>query len=89
MPGVAGICSGLLIEELLGFAVEMVAECMGTEVSWKFLGWIGAGTALVLTWGRADWEIDEWRSMILGFVVVVTGICLVVGGLMHLGGSTV
>ena len=75
-----------MMGELLGFVLEIicgVAEMLGDTFVQKTLGWIGVGTALLLTWGRVNWEIDEWRSILLGGVVMMVGGGLLLAGFLH------
>ena len=71
-----------MTEEILSFVFEVAAECLSSEIIPKILGGIGVFTALVFTWGRADWRMEECRSIILGTVVTVVGLAVAAGSLM-------
>ncbi len=68
-----------MIEEIIDFVVTAAIEVLldGELIKWG-LGAVGVLTAWTFSWGRASWDYDEWRSVLLGGVVTA---CLGGGGL--------
>lgn len=51
----------------LGAILEGMAQCFPSS----FFGWIGRRTALGLTFGRVDWDTEDWRAVTTGVIVLV------------------
>lgn len=75
--------------ELILYLLEAIAE-IGTlfekaerNVFGNCIGWIGLLVANVFTWGRVDWETDDWRSIALGLVTLAGMLALVAKGCVH------
>lgn len=66
-----------MIEEFIEGAIEVTAEILFSgDMIAKGLGWIGAGLAWVLSFGRSDWEADDWQALVTGglTMMVVAGV---------------
>lgn len=80
--------------ELIVYLLEAIAE-IGTlfekaerNVFGKCIGWVGLLVANMLTWGRVDWETNDWRSITLGLVTLAGIMVLVAKGCVHAVHST-